>query len=60
VLEGGEVTPKLAKVPLDRMEAWDEEHDAQGGKISSDGSSNDESPVPAVPVYVSKGGDVKI
>lgn len=42
VLEGGEVTHKLIKVPVERLDAWDREHDAQGGKIDVDGSSDGE------------------
>ncbi|KAJ9607680.1 hypothetical protein H2200_007758 [Cladophialophora chaetospira] len=33
VLDGGEVTHKLVKISLDRLEAWDREHDAQGKQI---------------------------
>ncbi|KIW94282.1 uncharacterized protein Z519_05598 [Cladophialophora bantiana CBS 173.52] len=43
LLDGGEVTHKLVKVPLDRLEAWDREHDAQGRKFgSSEGRSDDD------------------
>ena len=37
VLEGGEVTHKLVKIPLERLDAWDREHDLQGSKVSSGG-----------------------
>jgi hypothetical protein len=41
VLDGGEVTHKLVKVPLDKLEEWDRVHDAQGGKPGQrDGSSD--------------------
>lgn len=40
VLEGGEVTHKLVKVPLDELSAWDQEHDAQGRRIGSDEATN--------------------
>ncbi|RMZ87064.1 hypothetical protein DV736_g5712, partial [Chaetothyriales sp. CBS 134916] len=43
VLDGGEVTHKLVKVPLDRLDAWDRDHDAQGRNISgTDGGNGDE------------------
>ena len=42
VLEGGEVTHKLIKVPVDRLAVWDQEHDAQGKKIGSDASSDED------------------
>ena len=37
VLDGGEVayTSNLVKIPKNKFEAWDKEHDAQGGKIGS-------------------------
>ena len=45
VLGGGEVTHKLVKVQLDKLEAWDREHDAQGGKTGVEGGSDDENVV---------------
>ncbi|MCJ1346050.1 hypothetical protein MMC31_004261 [Peltigera leucophlebia] len=52
VLEGGEVTHKLIKVPLEKLKAWDEEHDVQGRKISANALDNDESLGIAVPVNI--------
>ncbi|KAL9622363.1 MAG: hypothetical protein Q9160_003205 [Pyrenula sp. 1 TL-2023] len=54
VLEGGEVTHRLVKVPLDKLQAWDLEHDAQGRQIV-DASSDDDSRVAQVPVEELKG-----
>ncbi|RMZ77173.1 hypothetical protein DV737_g4504, partial [Chaetothyriales sp. CBS 132003] len=34
VLDGGEVTHELVKVPLDRLETWDQTHDAQGRDLN--------------------------
>jgi hypothetical protein len=34
VLDGGEVTHRLVKIPLKDLEKWDEEHDGQGQRIS--------------------------
>ncbi|OAL40595.1 hypothetical protein AYO20_00331 [Fonsecaea nubica] len=46
LLDGGEVTHKLVKVPLDQLEAWDREHDAQGRLLGSNGRrSGDETVV---------------
>ena len=59
MLEGGEVTHKLTKVPLERVQAWDEEHDGQGRRLHTDASSEDKSPVVAVPVDLLKGEDVE-
>lgn len=42
VLEGGEVTHKLVKVPVDQLEHWDATHDAYGAEISRDGSSDED------------------
>ena len=52
MLEGGEVTHKLIKVPLEKLKAWDEEHDVQGRKISINALDNDESLGKAVPVDI--------
>lgn len=49
VLEGGEVTHKLIKVPLEQLKDWDEEHDGQGRKISTNALDNDASLGKAVP-----------
>ena len=56
-LEGGEVTHVLTKVPVERMEGWDREHDAQGRKVDSD---NGGSPVETEFHNELKGADVKI
>jgi hypothetical protein len=42
VLEGGEVTHRLVKVPLAQLDMWDQEHDAQGAKVGTRGSSDDD------------------
>lgn len=42
VLDGGEVTHKLVRVPVEQLDVWDREHDAQGGRIGSAGSSDEE------------------
>jgi amino acid transporter len=36
VLDGGEVTHKLIKVPHDKLNEWNNEHDAQGRKLGHD------------------------
>ena len=41
VLERGEVTHKLVKVPLEQLGAWDREHDAQGRTIDLSASDED-------------------
>ncbi|RMD40167.1 hypothetical protein DV735_g4955, partial [Chaetothyriales sp. CBS 134920] len=41
VLEGGEVTHKLVKVPLNKLEAWDRDHDAQGAEINGSDQDDD-------------------
>lgn len=43
VLEGGEVTHKLVKVPLEQLELWDQTHDAYGRQIRRGGSSDEDS-----------------
>lgn len=58
MLEGGEVTHRLVKIQLDKLEAWDQEHDAQGRQIV-DGSSDDDSRVAKVPIDELKGTDVE-
>jgi len=35
VLDGGEVTHVLVKIPLEKLDVWDREHDAQGKKIGA-------------------------
>lgn len=45
VLDGGEVTHKLVKVPLESLERWNQEHDAQGRDVGREGESDDGSPV---------------
>lgn len=40
ILDGGEVTHKLVKVPLEKLEIWDAEHDAVGAKVG-EGSDSD-------------------
>ena len=45
VLDGGEVTHKLVKVPLESLETWDREHDAQGKTVGRNDESDAGSPV---------------
>ena len=45
VLDGGEVTHKLVKVPLEALETWDQEHDAQGRELGRNDESDPASPV---------------
>ena len=45
VLDGGEVTHKLVKVPLEALETWDQEHDAQGRELGRHDESDPASPV---------------
>ena len=45
VLDGGEVTHKLVKVPLESLEKWNQEHDAQGREVGREGESDAGSPV---------------
>ena len=45
VLDGGEVTHKLVKVPLDSLDRWNQEHDAQGRQVGREGESDSTSPV---------------
>lgn len=60
VLAGGEVTHKLTKVKLENLEAWDKEHDAQGLRVSSDGSSStSESHSGVVHLDAAKEGDLE-
>ena len=56
MLEGGEVTHKLVRVPRDKVQAWDEEHDAYGRKLGS--SDYDEDPQ-ATTVDVTKAVDTE-
>ena len=44
VLEGGEITHKLIKVPLEELTSWDRSHDAQGRRVDSGRLSDDASP----------------
>ncbi|KAI4215640.1 MAG: hypothetical protein LQ351_002109 [Letrouitia transgressa] len=60
VLEGGEVTHKLTKVKLENLEAWDKEHDVQGLRVGSDGSSSTgESPSGLVHLDAAEGEDLE-
>lgn len=45
VLDGGEVTHKLVKVPLESLERWNQSHDAQGRAVSRESESDSASPV---------------
>lgn len=57
VLEGGEVTHKLVKVPLEKLSAWDQEHDAQGRQVDAEGdATSDEG---ALAIDGSKAKDVE-
>ena len=44
VLDGGEITHKLIKIPVEELTSWDRSHDAQGMRVDSGRSSNDGSP----------------
>ena len=45
VLDGGEVTHRLVKVPLKSLERWNQEHDAQGRDVGREDGSDNGSPV---------------
>ena len=44
VLERGEITHKLIKVPVEELTLWERRHDAQGMRVDSGRLSDDASP----------------
>lgn len=50
VLDGGEVTHRLVRVKLSKLEEWDKLHDAAGALVTSDSSQDNSSGILATSI----------